>query len=88
MSEVVVMIVGIVGTVSSMVFGYIAFRKKENEEKSVRGKSKGILISEIGNIKNSIDRMYEKLDVIEKNYHEISRRVIRVETSIRGGIEK
>ena len=88
MSETVVMIVGVVGTISSMVFGYIAYRKKENEEKSVRGKSEGILISEIGNIKNSIDRMEEKLDVIEKNYHEISRRVIRVETSIRGGIEK
>ena len=88
MSEVVVMIVGIVGTVSSMVFGYIAFRKKENEEKSVRGKSEGILISDIGYIKSSIDRMEEKLDVIEKNYHELSSRVIRLETSYKGCMGK
>ena len=75
MQEIIMSLIGALGTLSSILFAYLAFRKSENKLL----KEEGALISDIRYIKTSIDRMEIKLDKVENNYNDLLKRVIKVE---------
>ena len=75
MQEITMSLIGALGTLSSILFAYLAFRKSENKLL----KEEGALISDIRYIKTSIDRMEIKLDKVENNYNDLLKRVIKVE---------
>lgn len=79
MSEIVVGVLGILGSISSICFAYLAFRRNQHLDTKSTGKHEGILMSDIGYIKSSIDRMEKKLDQVETNYHNLLTRLVRVE---------
>ena len=79
MIEIVVGVIGLMGTFSSIGFAYLAFRRNHTSDTKKDGKTEGFLISDIGYIKSSIDRMEGKLDKVESNYQELLSRLIRVE---------
>lgn len=79
MNEIVVGVIGIIGTLSSIGFAYLAFKRNHMVDTKKDGKSEGVLISDIGYIKSSIDRMEGKLDKVETNYQDLLSRLIRVE---------
>ena len=79
MNEIVVGIIGLLGTLSSICFAYLAFRRNHTVDSKRDGKAEGVLISDIGYIKSSIDRMEGKLDRVETNYQNLLSRLIRVE---------
>ncbi|MDE7263710.1 MAG: hypothetical protein K2N64_03525 [Anaeroplasmataceae bacterium] len=79
MNEIVVGIIGLIGTLSSICFAYLAFRRNHTTDTKKDGKAEGVLISDIGYIKSSIDRMEGKLDKVETNYQDLLSRLIRVE---------
>ncbi|MDE6584042.1 MAG: hypothetical protein K2K15_01445 [Anaeroplasmataceae bacterium] len=87
MNEIVVGIIGLVGTISSICFAYLAFRRNQNHDTRKNGKSEGVLISDIGYIKSSIDRMEKKLDKVETNYQDLLTRLVKVE-EVQNSLEK
>ena len=79
MNEIIVGVIGLIGTISSIAFAYLAFRRNHTSDTKKDGKTEGVLISDIGYIKSSIDRMEGKLDKVESNYQNLLSRLIRVE---------
>lgn len=79
MNEIVVGVMGILGTVSSICFAYLAFRRNQHLDTKKDAKTEGVLISDVGYIKSSIDRMEQKLDRVEENYHSLLARIVKVE---------
>lgn len=87
MNEVVIGVIGLLGTLSSICFAYLAFRRNQNHDTKKDGKTEGVLISDIGYIKSSIDRMEGKLDRVETNYQNLLSRLVRVE-EVQSALEK
>ena len=79
MSNIVVGAIGLIGTISSILFAYLAFHRNKSQDTKQEAKSEGVLISDIGYIKSSIDRMEQKLDKVEANYQNLLSRLIKVE---------
>ena len=79
MNEIVVGVIGLIGTISSVSFAYLAFRRNRTTDTKKNTKTEGVLISDIGYIKSSIDRMEGKLDKVETNYQDLLSRLVRVE---------
>jgi peptidoglycan hydrolase CwlO-like protein len=82
MNDLVIGLISIVGTISTIIFAYLAFRKNETKNISEIAKSEGALLNDIKYIKSSIDRMEKKLDKVEVNYNSLLSRVIRLEENI------
>ena len=79
MNEIVVGVIGLIGTISSICFAYLAFRRNHTVDTKKDAKTEGVLISDIGYIKSSIDRMEGKLDKVETNYQNLLTRIVKVE---------
>ena len=79
MKEIILTIISIIGTISSLIFAYIAFRRNDKSDVRNSAKIEGALHSDIGYIKSSIDRMEAKLDKQDNNYQVLLTRVIKVE---------
>ena len=79
MNEIVVGVIGLIGTISSVSFAYLAFIRNRTTDTKRDAKTEGVLISDIGYIKSSIDRMEGKLDKVETNYQDLLSRLVRVE---------
>lgn len=80
-STIVLSIISVIGTLSSILFAYLAFKRNNKSEDKNEGKSQGVLISDVGYIKSSIDRMERNLDKVEERYHELLTRLVKVEQS-------
>lgn len=80
--EIALTVISVSGTVSSIVFALLAFRRNERGDRKTEGKSEGVLISDVGYIKSSIDRIEKSLDRLEQNYTKLSERVIKVEAEL------
>ncbi len=87
MNEIVVGVIGLIGTISSICFAYLAFRRNHTSDTKKDGKTEGVLMSDIGYIKSSIDRMEGKLDKVEMNYQDLLTRIAKVEEA-QSSIEK
>lgn len=81
-TEVVLTIISVLGTVSSIIFGYLAFRRNSNSETKQMGRETGTVISDLGYIKSSIERIEKRLDNSESKFDGISTRLARVEESV------
>lgn len=60
--DIVLTIISITGTFSSIVFAMLAFRRKDRGDHKQEGKNEGVLISDVGYIKSSIDRIEKSID--------------------------
>lgn len=80
-------IVGIIGTISTIIFAYLAFRRGINQDLTSKAASEGALLSDIKYIKSSIDRMEKKMDKLDTNYNELLLRVIKLEERLDNHIE-
>lgn len=81
-STIVLSIISVIGTLSSILFAYLAFKRNNKHEDKNEGKSQGVLISDVGYIKSSIDRIERNLDKVEERYHELLSRLVKVEQSV------
>ena len=79
MLEIVISMIGVLGSIFTIVFAYLAFRRNERRDQKYKGKEAGILLSDIGYIKSSIDRMEGKLDKVEDNYQKLVSRIVKLE---------
>lgn len=79
---IVVSIIGILGTISSIFFAYVALKKNNLNEEKIEGKTEGIFLSDIGYIKACVDRVEKNLFKVDERYHSIVERVAKVEEAI------
>lgn len=80
-TEIVLTIISVLGTISSILFAYLAFKRSNMQEHKDEGKNEGVMLSEIGYIKSSIDRIEKSLNHLEERYTELSNRLVKVEES-------
>lgn len=78
-TEVILSIISVIGTMSSILFAYLAFRRNEKVDNKKDGKHEGVLISDVGYIKSSIDRIEKTLDKLQEKYDDLHSRVLIVE---------
>ncbi len=78
-TEVSLSIISVIGTISSILFAYLAFRRNEKVDNKKDGKNEGVLISDVGYIKSSIDRIEKTLDKLQEKYDDLHSRVLIVE---------
>ena len=79
---IVVSIIGILGTISSIFFAYVALKKNNLNEEKIEGKTEGIFLSDIGYIKACVDRVEKNLFKVDERYHSIVERVAKVEEAV------
>ena len=79
----VVSIIGIIGTMSSIFFAYLAFKKNEKMEAKNEGKSQGSIFSDIGYIKACVDRVEKNLSKLDEGYKDILERLAKVEATVK-----
>lgn len=79
----VVSIIGIIGTLSSIFFAYLAFKKNEKIEAKNEGKSQGSIFSDIGYIKACVDRVEKNLSKVDEGYKDILERLAKVEATVK-----
>ena len=73
------MIIGLLGTISSIFFAYLAFKRNVKGDNHDQGKNEGVLISDVGYIKSSIDRIEKSLSKLEEKSNALEGRIIKIE---------
>lgn len=77
-----VLIVGMVCSICSIVISYLALKRNNRIENRTRALNEGIIINDITHIKQSIDRMEQKLDKEEQIHQELKERVLKLEEQL------
>lgn len=84
--DIVLAIISVVGTFSSILFAYLAFRRNDRGNHKQEGKNEGVLISDVGYIKSSIDRIEKSIDKLEEGHAATKERLTKLETEVRDHI--
>ena len=79
---IVVSVIGIIGTLSSIYFAFLACKKTNMQEQKVDGKTEGAMLSDIGYIKACVDRVEKNLNKVDERYRNIAERVAKVEEAV------
>lgn len=79
--QIVSIVFGIVGTLCSVIFGYIAFSQKSKETEKAEGKQDGVLFAELGYIKSGVDDIKRKQEKQDDQHVEVVSRLTAVEQS-------
>lgn len=77
-----VSIIGIVGTISSIFFAYLALKRNTLQDQRSIGKGEGLMLSDIGYIKACVDRMEKNLTQVDERYRSVIQRLSKVEESL------
>lgn len=77
-----VSIIGIIGTISSVFFAYLAFKRNDKSEIKIQGKREGTIMSDIVHIKDCVDRLEKNLNKVDERYRNILERLVKVEESV------
>ena len=79
--EVLAYIIGIVGTLSGIVFAVIAYKRNNKTDNESKGKESGMMMAEIGYIKSGVDDIKRKQERQEEHHIEVISRLTTVEES-------
>lgn len=81
--EIILTIISVLGTVSSIMFAFLAFRRANKKEDKQDGRNEGIIMSDIGYIKSSTERIEKRLDKLEIINTDINTRVVVLENEVK-----
>lgn len=83
MNEVAVLstVLGVLGTVCAIVFGYHSFSRNRKKDEADEGKENGTLLTEIGYIKSGVDDIKRKQEKQDEQHIEMVTRLTAVEAS-------
>jgi hypothetical protein len=74
-------VIGAVGGVCAIVFGYTSYKRNQKADDSKSGKESGTLFTEIGYIKSGIDDIKRKQEKQDERYTDMVERLSTVEAS-------
>ena len=80
--NLIVSFIGVIGTLSSIFFAYLAFRRNTLIDQRNEGKHQGTMFSDIGYIKACVDRVEKNIARVDERYHDIVLRLTRNEEVI------
>ena len=78
MVEITVSILGIIGTLSSVLFAYLAFRRNDKKDIKNNATQEAELFADMKCVKSSVSRMESKINEIDDNYKELGIMVIKI----------
>ena len=81
-SEITLTVISVLGTISSILFAFLAFKRNSRADTKEVGRESGTVISDLGYIKSSIERIEKRLDNSEQKFDAFSTRLARVEESV------
>lgn len=83
MSEITILstILGIMGTVCAIAFGYAAFRRNHKTDDDKEGRESGTILTEIGYIKSGVDDIKRRQEKQDERHLELVGRITAVEQS-------
>ena len=79
---IVVTAIGLCTSVAGFVLSFMAFKKNEKLRHKDEGQGEGVILSDIGHIKSTVDRMDKNLTSVDERYRNIAERMARVEESL------
>ena len=79
--ELFTTVLGIIGTVCAIVFGYVAFHRGNKSDDEAEGKKDGVLLTEIGYIKSGVDDIKRKQEKEDERRVQVVSRLTAVEAS-------
>ena len=82
MSETFIVLIGFLGTLSSIVFAYLAFKRNNKEDDKTVGKTEGVMFSDIGYIKACVDRVEKNLNKVDERDRNVLERLAKVEEAL------
>ena len=80
--ELMITLVGLISSIFSILFAYIAFKRSDRKEHKDEGKSEGVMFSDIGYIKACVDRVEKNLNKVDERYRNIAERIAKLEESV------
>ena len=78
MESIILSILGALGTVSSIVFAYLAFRRNDKKDIKTCATQEAEILADMKWLKSSVSRMEKKINEIDDNYKELGITVIKV----------
>ena len=76
-----VAVLGVIGTLCGIYFGYSGYKRTERKDNQQEGKESATLFSDIGYIKSGIDDLKRKQEKYDERHIEIIARLTSVEAS-------
>ena len=69
-------------SILSILIAYMALKRNKEKDNLKEAIDSGILLSDIGYIKKSLDRIEKRLEHVEVNYNDLLKRVIILEEKV------
>ena len=82
MNQETLSILGLVTSLLSIMFAFLAFKRSEKHDIKKEGKNEGLILSDIGYIKACVDRMEKNITSVDERYREVLERLSRVEEGL------
>ena len=79
--DIVSVVFGLLGTVSAILFAYIAYKRNHTADDKDDGKKDGVLFTEIGYIKAGVDDIKRKQEKQDDQHIDVVSRLTAVESS-------
>ena len=79
---IVVSIIGILGTLSTIFFAYLSYKRSNMIDEKNIGKTEGSMFSNINHIKSCMDRLEINLNKVDERYQNILERLAKVEEAV------
>ena len=80
-SGIILSVLSALGIVFSILFGYIAYKRRDKCDNETEGKKDGVLLTEIGYIKSGVDDIKRKQEKQDEQYVGVVTRLTAVESS-------
>lgn len=85
--NIIISIIGVFGTLSSIFFAYLAFKRNSTSEIKKDGVNEGTVLSDIVHIKACVDRVEKNLNQVDERYRNILERLVKVEGALSNVIQ-
>ena len=82
MNQETVSILGLVTSLLSIMFAFLAFKRSEKHDLKKEGKNEGLILSDIGYIKACVDRMEKNITSVDERYRGVLERLSKLEESL------
>lgn len=82
MNQETISILGLVTSLLSIMFAFLAFKRSEKHDIRKEGKNEGLILSDIGYIKACVDRMEKNITSVDERYREVLERLSKVEEGL------
>ena len=84
----IISLIGVIGTLSSIFFAYLAFKRNTLLDQKNEGKSEGIMFSDIGYFKACVDRVEKNLSKVDERDRKVAERLAKFEQALDNVIKR